>query len=69
MRKLLLTIEKDSTFKVHCFESCFGFHNKTRTMVTSVVEGELSEPEELILDSSSADMDFPLRLYTEGNKI
>lgn len=31
-------------------------------MFTSLVEGELSEPDVLILDSSSTDMDFPLLL-------
>lgn len=30
--------------------------------VTSLVEGELSEPDEVVLDSSSADMDFPFSL-------
>lgn len=35
---------------------------KKPTQVTSLVEGELSEPEDVVLDSSSADMDFPFRL-------
>lgn len=30
-------------------------------------EGELSEPEEVFMDSSSADMDFPLNLCYNGN--
>lgn len=33
-----------------------------QTQVTSLVEGELSEPDDVVLDSSSADMDFPFSL-------
>lgn len=33
------------------------------TQVTSLVEGELSEPDEVVLDSSSADIDFPFSLW------
>lgn len=40
---------------------CFGLWS-SKTNVTLFIEGELSEPEELFLDSSSADIDFPLRL-------
>lgn len=35
--------------------------------VTLFEEGELSEPEEVFMDSSSADMDFPLNLCHNGN--
>lgn len=38
------------------------FSVKKQTQVTSLVEGELSEPEDVVLDSSSADMDFPFCL-------
>lgn len=33
------------------------------TKVTLFEEGELSEPEEVVMDSSSADMDFPVNLW------
>lgn len=35
--------------------------------VTLFEEGELSEPEEVLMDSSSADMDFPLNLCYNRN--
>lgn len=43
-------------------QQCFGLWNNNLTKVTSLVEGELSEPDEVILDSSSADIDIPLNL-------
>lgn len=39
----------------------FGFCTAL-SKVTVFEEGELSEPEEVFIDSSSADMDFPLNL-------
>lgn len=39
---------------------CLGYVSPTFTLFE---EGELSEPEEVFMDSSSADMDFPLNLW------
>lgn len=36
--------------------------DKKHIKVTSLAQGELSEPDEVFLDSSSADMDFPFSL-------
>lgn len=51
-------------FQIKYSELCFCVY--IMTDVTSLVGGEVSEPDELILDSSSADMDFPLRLFSRG---
>lgn len=48
--------------RLNMWSRCCVLCRNTWTKVTSLVGGELSEPDELILDSSSADMDFPLRL-------
>lgn len=43
-------------------------HGNMFAKITSLVEGELSEPDELTFESSSTDMDFPLRLWCRDNK-